>query len=92
MPLNTLASDLAGAAAQSADLLAQSTANTNQLQTGLQPVRSAINAIQDAQTSQFNAVAEQSNKAQPPLGATIESAQNARTVEFNRLAEQGRAK
>jgi ABC-type transporter Mla subunit MlaD len=89
MSLPTLASDLDAADKQTADLLAQSTANTRQVQTALQPVRSAINAIQDAQTSQLSTIAEQSNKARPPLGAAIESAQAARDSQFRSLAEQG---
>ncbi|MGB8294246.1 MAG: hypothetical protein WCG85_02340 [Polyangia bacterium] len=89
MPLNTLNDDLDQASKQTQALLEQSTRSTQEVQTALQPVRVAISAIQNQQTSQFNAIASQSDAAKPPLGQAIESAQRARTVDFNRIAEAG---
>ena len=84
----SLNSDLQQAEARSAALLEASRENNQQLATGLQPVRSAIGALQQAETAEFRAVAEQSDKSRPPLGAAIADAQNARDAEFHTIAQQ----
>ena len=88
MSLPTLNSDLAAADKQSADLLEQSITNNEQIAGALQPVRVAIAAIQDAQTTRFYDVAAQSNRAAPPLGAAIEAAQNTRDAQFHAIGRQ----
>ena len=88
MPLNTVNDDLNAADKRSADLLEQSTTSNAQIANSLQPARMAISAYQTAQTAEFRAVAEQSNKARPPIGAAIESAQNTRDAQFHAIGRQ----
>jgi hypothetical protein len=90
MPLPTVNDNQNAADKRSADLLEQSTTSNAQIATALQPVRSAIGAIQQAETSQFNSLA--SKAPGQPLRDALTAIQDQRTAEFNRLAEQGKAK
>ena len=85
----SILSDLQESAERSKQLADESAQNTRQLQTGLQPARAAISALEAQQTSQFNAISTQTDNARPPLGAAIEAAQAARDSQFHSLAEQG---
>jgi hypothetical protein len=86
MSLPTLASDLDAAAKRSQDLLEQSATSNAQIATALQPVRSAIGAIQQAETAQFNALADKGPGQ--PLRDALTAIQDQRTEQFRAIGRQ----
>ena len=86
MSLPTLASDLDAAAKRSQDLLEQSTTSNAQIATALQPARTAIAAIQQAETAQFNALAAKAPGQ--PLRDALAAIQDQRTEQFHALGRQ----
>ena len=81
-------SDRNAADERSQQLADESAQNNAQIAGAIQPIRAAISAFQEQQTSEFHAVAAQSDKARPPLGAAIEAAQSARDAQFHAIGRQ----
>jgi len=66
MSLPTLNDDLDASAKQSQALLEQSTKSTQEVQTGLQPIRTAIDLAQQVRTAEFTP----SNRSNPTTDNT----------------------